>query len=150
MVLTVLALMKVVAMVNNPPVGFLHSTVFPFVKNTVLYWASIMLDVATAAICLKLRGRDGADFSLLLFTSLMLWYKFAVYFTGGLVQGCGCLGALTSFLGLTESQENSASLGVLVLLVLCTLPRISSTATSAWASPGLMDTLRVVRMDVLV
>lgn len=27
-VLTVLALMKVVAMVNNPPVGFLHSTVF--------------------------------------------------------------------------------------------------------------------------
>lgn len=46
-----------------------------------------MLDVATAAICLKLRGRDGADFSLLLFTSLMLWYKFAVYFTGGWYRG---------------------------------------------------------------
>lgn len=56
-------------------------------KNTALYWASIMLDVATAAICLKLRGRDGADFSLLLFTSLMLWYKFAVYFTGGWYRG---------------------------------------------------------------
>lgn len=130
--LVVLALMKAVALVNNPPAGFLQSTVFPFMKNVVLYWASIVLDVAAAAICVKQRGRDGADFSLLLFAGLMLWYKSAVYFTGGSEQGSGCLGALTSFPGLTESQENDASLGVLILLVFCTLPRVSSAAADAF------------------
>ncbi len=98
----------------------LRSTVFPFLTNWHLYLCAAFLEIATAILCFKWRGTGITNAVILTFVAVMLWYRWAFYYTGG--NYCGCLGLLGKLLHVTKTQEKAIPIATLICLVLTTIP----------------------------
>ncbi len=97
------------------------NTVFPFLADQAISLFAGILELATAAICLKYRGRNFAYLAVLTFMAVVLWYRWALAFTGA-IHDCQCLGILRRALHLSKSQERFAPIIVLILLASTMLP----------------------------
>jgi hypothetical protein len=101
---------------------YLASLVFPFTTNWTVYVLAATLEFTVAVICLKNKGSDGAYCALLVFVVLMVWYRWALSFTSGSGTRCHCLGVLGSVLHLSQRQEESIPIAVLLVFSLITGP----------------------------
>lgn len=109
------------------------NTVLPWFTNRVMFLLAGTLELATATACLRLRGRAIANLAVLVFIVTMLWYRWALHFTGG--EGhCDCMGALGMALHLSPRAEKLIAANALCLLALLILP---------WVTGGLARLVRV-------
>ena len=97
------------------------NTVFPFLTNRTMYLLAGVLELITAVICLLKRGRQRAHVAILMFIFVMIWYRWALFYTGGGAH-CECLGILGVALRLSKTQEKVLPIVALVLLGLTVLP----------------------------
>lgn len=98
----------------------LQNPVFPLVVNKTMYLIAGLFEAVTGLLCLRLRGRDAANIVILTFVGVILWYRWAFYFTGG--TQCSCLGILGRMLHLSKPQEKVLPILALVVLTMTTLP----------------------------
>ncbi len=98
------------------------STIFPFLTNWTLYLLAGILELVTAFVCLRNRGRELASLAIFIFLLVILWYRWALSYTGGDIKNCNCLGVLGKALHLSQTQEKDAPIAVLVLLALTIIP----------------------------
>jgi hypothetical protein len=98
----------------------LQNPVFPLVTNKTMYLMAGLFEAAAGLLCLRLRGRDAANIVILTFVGVILWYRWAFYFTGG--TQCSCLGILGRLLHLSKQQEKVLPILALVVLTMTTLP----------------------------
>jgi hypothetical protein len=97
------------------------STVFPFLRMWALFVFAGLFELSVAAICLKNYGRDIANFAILTFIVVMVWYHWALPYTGG-GKTCQCVGILGHALHLTKTQEKVVPVIVLCLLTITIIP----------------------------
>jgi hypothetical protein len=119
----ILVVLHITALQRDLPLLRVQNNVFPFIRNRELFSVNTVVEIIAGALCFLYRGRNMADFCILSFIGLMLWYRLAFYFTSGTeTEGCGCMGFLSKLLHLTPAQETKASFAVLGILALCGLP----------------------------
>lgn len=123
-----LSLTHALYLVSFPMVLLYHNALFPFLHNGTLHFVVLLLDICCAAACLIFPGGKVADYCILAFIGTMVSYRCGILLTGEQTQSCGCLGVMSSFLGLTTNQELSASFLVIILLGACALPGFKLSA----------------------
>ena len=85
-----------------------------------MYLIAGLFEAATGLLCLRFRGRDAANIVILTFVGVILWYRWAFYYTGG--TQCSCLGILGRLLHLSKTQEKVLPILALIVLTMTTLP----------------------------
>ena len=98
----------------------LQNPVFPVVTNKIMYLIAGLFEAVTSLLCLRFCGRDAANIVILTFAGVILWYRWAFYFTGG--TQCSCLGILGRLLHLSKTQEKVLPIAALIVLTMTTLP----------------------------
>ncbi len=98
----------------------LDNTVFPFLSNKTMYLVAGVFEMTIGLLCVKFHGRNLTNVIILTFVSVIGWYRFAHYFTGG--GRCGCLGILGRLLHISQTQETLLPIIALILLTLTTVP----------------------------
>jgi hypothetical protein len=99
--------------------GF-RNTVFPFLSNGQLYALTACVQVFLGMAIIKGRGRIHVNGILLTVASVLLWYRWALEYTGG--GDCRCVGILGSTLGLTAPQEKAITHAAWFTLILGAVP----------------------------
>jgi len=109
----------------------LYNTVFPVFRNRAMFVIAIGIDLAVALLCIRFRGRNLADYAIISFILLMLWYRVAMHLTNPGGYTCACMGILTVIFNLTPYQEAVAAYATLVLLAFCAVPGLKTRFQSA-------------------
>ena len=108
----------------------LSNTVLPFLHNRTVYLFAGLFELLTALLCFTMKGRSYTNIVILTFVAVIVWYRWAFYFTGGAY--CGCLGLFGLLMHLTKSQEAIIPKITLCLLFLTTLPWIYHRAQASF------------------
>lgn len=131
----------------------MRNPVFPFLSYGGVSLLAGLLELGLGMICLRWRGRPWVNWLILTLVAILLWYRWAFRYTGGV--GCNCLALLGKLLGVNRTQETALSWFVLLVLVLTTFPWLLGLARRAWhARTGLIPALvllgfsHVLRADV--
>lgn len=98
----------------------LDNLVFPFLSNWGVSFCAGLLELGVGLACLRWRGQPWINGLILTLVAVLVWYRWALRFTGGV--GCNCLGILGKLLGLNRTQEAGLSWFGLWVLVLSTVP----------------------------
>jgi hypothetical protein len=99
------------------------NSVFPFFTVKEVFLLAGIYELSLAAFCFWKMGRDVVNLAILIFIAVMVWYHWALYYTGG-GPSCGCLGILGRALHLSKAEEKAAPIVVLCLLFLSITPWI--------------------------
>jgi hypothetical protein len=118
--LLLFAISHFIMLTVSRPSQYSTNTVFPFLTNWSLYLVAGVLELATATVCLIRRGKNLANLAILAFLVIIIWYRWALSYTGG--QRCDCLGVLGMAFHLNKSQETILPIIALSLLILTLLP----------------------------
>ncbi len=119
--LLLFAISHFAAFTLNRPSQHSLNPVFPFVTNQTMYLAAGVFELVTSLVCYLGKGRKAARSAVMVFVVVMVWYRWAYYYTGG-NGSCDCLGVWGSVLHLTKTQERIMPIIALVLLTLTMLP----------------------------
>lgn len=98
------------------------NVVFTFLTNWYVYLIAGIFEAFVALFCFKFRGRNVADGAIWTFLGVILWYRWAFWYTGG--RSCGCLGLLGHLLHLSKLQEKLLPEIALIVLAVSTAPCI--------------------------
>jgi hypothetical protein len=147
LVLLLFAASHFIMLIVHSPSQHSISTVFPFLTNWTVYLLAGIFELATAFICLKNRGRELANWAIFTFVIVIVWYRWALSYTGG-GKTCECLGILGQALHLSKTQEEVIPIVVLVLLALTITPWLVhkpvEIARSLWSNRGTARNLAII------
>ncbi len=123
----------------NSPAQHSLNTVFPFATNWTIFLLAGFFELLISVTCLRYRGRDQANAGLFGFVLVMVWYRWALGFTGG-ERTCHCLGILGQALHLSKTEEK-----VIPILVLC----LFSLMVIPWAVRTVAETFYACRKRII-
>ncbi|MCD6319091.1 MAG: hypothetical protein J7M03_00250 [Candidatus Desulfofervidaceae bacterium] len=98
----------------------LPNTVFPFLSNRAVILMAAIIEVTWGVICIQKRREILTGILILSFIGILLWYRWALVYTGG--KQCDCLGFVGRLLHVSHVQEKIISLGALGLLAFLSFP----------------------------
>lgn len=108
------------------PSQYSPNMVLLVLPNWAIQVLAAAFELTVGAVCIRCRGRDVASVVTVLFIALMVWYHWALSFTGGGGQHCNCLGVLGLALHLSSAEERVAPFVLLVLLSITVAPWAAS------------------------
>jgi hypothetical protein len=113
-VLLIFAFFHVFYLIADENVLIQKNIVFPFVTNEALIISVTIFEFLVAIICFKYAAHNATNVAILLFVGVIIWYRWAFYFTGG--RDCNCTGMLGRVLHLNKNTENAIPIVALVFL----------------------------------
>ena len=118
------ACLHILVLARGNPLLQYYSPVFSLIRMKTLFTLAVAQELVIAAMCIKYRGEDMADYSVFYFILTMLGYKLGLALTSDGVVGCGCLGYLTDILDLKPYKERVFSFLALFVMGFCTAPGV--------------------------
>src|SRR5665213_1506176 len=97
-----------------------ENPVFPFLSNESTYALAGVFELSAALLCFRWRGNIFGSAIILTFVGIILWYRWAFFYTGG--YHCNCVGYLGTLLHLSKAQEVIIPKIALVFLTVTALP----------------------------
>ncbi len=100
----------------------LHNLVFPIINNWTLYLIVAAIETILGVACFIRRGHEAISITIVTFVGVMIWYRWAFYYAGGI--RCSCTGLLGRLFHFTPAQERTFPVLTLMLLIVSASPFI--------------------------
>lgn len=98
----------------------LQNIVFTMLTDWEVYLMAAIFEIIVGVSCLLFRGTSLINYIIIIFVGLVLWYRWAFFFSGGV--HCNCLGYIGRLFHVGKTAEKILPVSALIMLIFTAAP----------------------------